>query len=294
MMFLWKTKTLIAVSLLLVSCTCMASFKSFEAPIDNSIWRFEGNPINCQLSHTIPLYGDAEFKQSAGSKQTLEFKLGYKRHKITSAKVAALRSIAPAWRSKQTNRELGDVKINAGNNIIIAHNQASWRLLNELEIGRFPTFFYQDFETKKDQVSVALSTIGFVDQYDKFLNCLAVLVPFKLHELDKMTLYFSFNKSSIKSAYQKKLRALAAYIKYEPSIEVVFINGYTDSKGPRFYNQKLSERRVDSVKRILSLEGVDDSRFKTQAFGEKKPAASNSNDKGRAKNRRVFIKIAQQ
>ena len=86
---------------------------------------------------------------------------------------------------------------------------------------------------------------------------------------------------------------MAAYIKFDPSIEVVFINGYTDSKGSRYYNEKLANKRIQSVKKRLTLEGVDESRFKTTAFGEKNPAASNRNAKGRAQNRRVYIKIAQ-
>ncbi len=271
----------------------MAGFKRFEAPLDESRWNFAGNPLNCKLTHNIPLYGDAAFEKSAGRDTKLEFKLGYKRHQISPEKKATVRAIAPAWQPLRASRELGEVGLNAGKHIVKSQDMASWRLLNELETGRFPTFFYQDFNTLEDQVSVALSSVGFRAKYDDFLTCLSTLVPFELQELSKMTLYFDFAKSSVRKPYHSKLQALAAYIRFDPSIEVVFINGYTDNKGARGYNQKLSQRRIDSVRRMLSLEGVDNNRFRTLAFGEKKPAATNRNAKGRAQNRRVFIQIAQ-
>ena len=280
-------------SLLLTSFTCHASFKTFEAPIDESKWLFSGNPLNCELSHTIPLYGDAKFEKNAGKGQNLGFKLGYKRHQIAASKKAMVRAIAPSWQPLQVSRQLGEVPLKTGKHLITSQDTASWKLLNELEVGRFPTFFYQDFNNLEDQVSVALSSVGFQLEYDKFLDCLTTLVPYQLKELSKMTLYFDFDRATVSTADMNKMTALAAYIKYDPSVEVVFISGYTDSKGSRYYNEKLAKRRVASVKSSLTLDGVDDSRFRTQAFGEKKPAASNRSPKGRALNRRVYIRIAQ-
>jgi len=286
-------KFIIAISLLFTSLTCQAGFKSFEAAVDESTWRFVGNSINCQLSHNIPLYGNAEFQKQAGRDQALNFKLGYKRHNIGNNKTAAVRAIAPSWQPLQASRHLGEVKLEQGKHIISSQNMATWQLLNELEIGRFPTFFYQDFIELEDQVSVALSSVGFQFEYDKFLTCLSLLVPYQLNELRRMTFYFDFDKASVKVSDRGKLEALAAYIKFDSSVEVIIIRGYTDSKGSRYYNHKLSQRRIQSVINILSLDGVDQNRFKSQAFGEKKPVATNRNAKGRAKNRRIYINIAQ-
>ncbi|TQV84884.1 flagellar protein MotY [Aliikangiella coralliicola] len=286
-------KLIISASVTASSFCCYASFKAFEAPVDESRWIYDGTPLSCHLNHNIPSYGDAEFKKIAGKGEKLAFNLGYKRHQIAANKSASVRAIAPSWQPLQTSREMGEVNLQPGKYIISSQDIASWRLLNELEIGRFPTFFYQDFNQVQDQVSVALSSVGFQAEYDKFLDCLANLVPYKLKELTRLTLFFDFDKSFIRSPYRSKLQALAQYIKHDPSIEVVLISGYTDSKGSRGYNQKLSERRVNSVKTALSLVGVETERFKIRAYGEKNPAASNRTAKGRAKNRRVYIRIAQ-
>jgi len=286
-------KTISVSFLLFYSLASSASFKVYEAEVGESTWQFNGNPISCSLSHNIPFYGDASFSKIAGKKEALKFNLSYKRHVINQVKVASITSLSPSWLPRHRARNIGEITINRGNNIFTSQKLASWKLLNELEVGRFPTFRYQNFDTIEDQVAVSLSAVGFKQPYDKFLNCLNTLVSYKLNELTKMTLRFDFDKSSVRAVYHKKLKALAAYAQYDPNLEVVFIHGFADSKGSRNYNQLLSEKRIASVQKILSSEGADSSRFKTLAFGEKNPVASNRNASGRALNRRVYIRVSQ-
>jgi len=281
----------IAAAAILFSLSANASYKIYEADISESSWLFTGTPLGCKLSHNVPQYGDATFKKSAGKNQPLKFAMSYKRHPVTTVKVASVQSVSPSWFPKQGSKTLGEISIRKGDNIFQSNNTASWKLLNELEVGRFPMFRYQDFETIQDQVAVSLSSVGFKQPYDQFLNCLTELVPYNLHELEQLTLRFDFAKHSVKKEYKEKLRALAAYIRHDPEIEIVLISGHTDSKGSRGFNQKLSERRIASVQQILSLPGTESSRFKTLAYGEKKPVASNRQASGRALNRRVYIRV---
>ncbi len=287
------TTILLASTATIISLFASANIKYFEADIQDSKWEFQGNRLNCQLIHDIPLYGKASFSQSAGHQKQLDFLLSYKRHPLQGERTAQVRAIAPSWQPTQYSKELGEVKLKNGQYIVNSQSIASWQLLYELEAGRFPTFSYQDLNQIDERVSVALSAVRFRDAYDNFLECVSSLIKYDLEQLNKMTLYFDFDKSNVKKAYQEKLNALAAYIKYDPSIEIIFIEGHTDNKGSRSYNQKLAERRISSVKKVLQLDGVNDERFKTHAFGEKKPIASNRYATGRAKNRRVLIRIAQ-
>jgi len=286
-------KAMFVFLLLSISNLSNASYKVYEAELSESKWLFDGNPLGCQLTHQVPFYGDATFSKQPGINKDLEFNLSYKRQSINSVKVASIQSLSPAWLPQQQARHLGEVPINKGSNIFSTTNIASWKLLNELEVGRFPTFRYQEFDSIEDQVAVSISAVGFKQPYDQFLDCLTTLVPYKLDELMKMTLLFDFDKSSIRQKYQDKLKALAAYVKYDPSLEIVFIHGYTDNKGSRGYNQRLSEKRVASVQKLLMSAGGETSQFKTMAYGEKNPAASNRKAKGRALNRRVYIRVSQ-
>jgi len=69
------------------------------------------------------------------------------------------------------------------------------------------------------------------------------------------------------------------------------LGGHTDSIGTEAYNMALSERRVNSVKDYVVSKGVDGGRITGQGFGESKPIADNKTAEGRAKNRRVEIKV---
>jgi outer membrane protein OmpA-like peptidoglycan-associated protein len=65
------------------------------------------------------------------------------------------------------------------------------------------------------------------------------------------------------------------------------IQGHTDSKGSRSYNQNLSEKRANSVRNYLINKGIASERLTAIGFGESNPVATNKTEEGRAKNRRI-------
>jgi OmpA-OmpF porin, OOP family len=101
---------------------------------------------------------------------------------------------------------------------------------------------------------------------------------------------FDFDKSTVKPEAGKILDRLVTFMN-ENKDKRVNLSGYTDSVGAEAYNQRLSERRVNSVKDYIVRKGVDSSRVSGQGFGESKPIADNKTKDGRAKNRRVEIKV---
>ncbi|HXG51129.1 MAG TPA: OmpA family protein [candidate division Zixibacteria bacterium] len=101
---------------------------------------------------------------------------------------------------------------------------------------------------------------------------------------------FDFDKSNIKPEAAKILDRLVAFMK-ENKDKRVSLSGHTDSIGTEAYNQKLSERRVNSVRDYLVKHGIERDRITGQGFGESKPIADNRTKEGRAKNRRVEIKV---
>jgi outer membrane protein OmpA-like peptidoglycan-associated protein len=103
-------------------------------------------------------------------------------------------------------------------------------------------------------------------------------------------IYFAFDKSYLKSKSKQALQKLYGFMKRHPSVHIE-IQGHTDSLGSHRYNQKLSERRAISVKRYLEMRGIAPERMKTKGFGKRNPLMTNQSEKGRAKNRRVMLKI---
>jgi outer membrane protein OmpA-like peptidoglycan-associated protein len=108
---------------------------------------------------------------------------------------------------------------------------------------------------------------------------------------------FDFDKSDIRPDAQKVLGQAAAVIK-EKARGTVRVEGHTDSKGSEAYNQKLSDRRAQSVKNwFVKNEGLKNVRFQTKGFGAETPIVPNTkpdgsdDPEGRQKNRRVEIII---
>jgi OOP family OmpA-OmpF porin len=101
---------------------------------------------------------------------------------------------------------------------------------------------------------------------------------------------FDFDKTAIKPDGAKILDRLIAFLKENPNKKVA-LEGHTDSIGTEQYNQGLSERRANSVKDYLTKRGVDAGKISTRGFGETRPIADNKTAEGRAKNRRVEIKV---
>jgi OmpA-OmpF porin, OOP family len=66
--------------------------------------------------------------------------------------------------------------------------------------------------------------------------------------------------------------------------------GHTDSAGTDAYNQKLSERRAETVASYLAGKGVAVGRLSSSGAGESAPVGDNKTAEGRAQNRRVVLK----
>ena len=101
---------------------------------------------------------------------------------------------------------------------------------------------------------------------------------------------FPFNSDALQPAGRDNLRRLAESLQANGQTEVMLV-GHTDAVGTDSYNQDLSVRRARAAASHLAAEGVSRDRLHTAGKGETEPIASNDDDPGRQKNRRVEIAI---
>jgi len=102
---------------------------------------------------------------------------------------------------------------------------------------------------------------------------------------------FDFDKAEVRPDAAQALGRLATVIRGYPTGRVA-IEGHTDAKGNDAYNQKLSERRAESVKSwLVEREKIAADRITTRGAGKSRPVADNSTEAGRQKNRRVEVVI---
>jgi outer membrane protein OmpA-like peptidoglycan-associated protein len=83
----------------------------------------------------------------------------------------------------------------------------------------------------------------------------------------------------------------AITINASPELQKIEVQAHTDYKGSGTTNLKLSDQRAMSVKVYLISRGVDGNRLVAKGYGESQPIADNKTEKGRAKNRRVELKL---
>ncbi|GAA0709756.1 OmpA family protein [Dokdonella soli] len=100
---------------------------------------------------------------------------------------------------------------------------------------------------------------------------------------------FDFDKADIKPESKPQLDQIGKLLTEHADLKLA-ITGHTDNQGGADYNQKLSQRRAEAIVAALSGSyGIAANRLSAQGMGASSPVASNDNEDGRAKNRRVEL-----
>ena len=109
---------------------------------------------------------------------------------------------------------------------------------------------------------------------------------------ETLILYFDFNKSDVQPSAQTDQKALLfkEWIEKHPDAGLI-ISGHADNKGTDAYNQKLGTNRAESTMKYLTGKSISPEKITILSKGEKEPAADNTSEEGRAKNRRAEITL---
>lgn len=102
--------------------------------------------------------------------------------------------------------------------------------------------------------------------------------------------YFKFDKFDPRLRSIPGVDKLAEFLTQYTALKIV-VEGHTDSIGSKKYNDRLSKRRAEMVRRYLIKRGIDASRIDTVGYGKSRPIASNKTLAGRRANRRVEIRF---
>ncbi|HEU5022771.1 MAG TPA: OmpA family protein [Bryobacteraceae bacterium] len=101
---------------------------------------------------------------------------------------------------------------------------------------------------------------------------------------------FDTNQATLKPGAKEKLAKVSGILLAYPSLHLT-VEGHTDSTGSDEYNQKLSERRADSVRQYLVSNGIAENNIEAHGYGKTRPVATNDTAAGRQQNRRVELVV---
>ncbi|NCU05953.1 MAG: OmpA family protein [Chitinophagaceae bacterium] len=109
-------------------------------------------------------------------------------------------------------------------------------------------------------------------------------------EFAARSVFFTTGSAQLQKKSYAPLNEVATILKENPTLQLD-VEGHTDNTGDAAKNQTLSENRAAAVKAYLVSQGIDAGRLTSAGYGSDKPIADNKTAAGKAKNRRVELKL---
>lgn len=103
-------------------------------------------------------------------------------------------------------------------------------------------------------------------------------------------LFYETDKFALDNKSKTELNKLVKYMKKNADLRIE-IGGHTDNQGSVAYNQKLSTNRAKAVYDYLISQEISSARVSSKGYSQSKPISSNTSKEGRAKNRRIEVKV---
>ena len=280
--------TVISTTFIVSFSTAWAGSQFYGAAIENAKWRSSGTRLECRLSQVIPGYGKATFKQRALKSMEFRVSSNYKPRKSGQALVFIN---PPIWKRHANRKVLGRVPLTTETDAIVVPEDLAYRMALELREGMEAVWTHGDFADGQDIVTAKVMPLSFEPAWRDFQACGSNLIDYGYSDVRFSTLYF--NKKSTYMTFKEKARLdkLAEYVSLDADYQYIKINSHTDSRGVRGKNLSISKKRANMVKNYLVKKGVNPKRFIIVAKGEKNPKYNNRTQTGRAKNRRVEIRL---
>lgn len=281
----------ISVALLCVAIwPAVAGAVQYTNAINEDGWHSVTSVFECRLEQRVPLFGEAVFRTRAGEASGFYLRSRAPRFDAGEATVTAR---TPVWRGGNEEIPLGKVPVKKGTRPMWLGSAKAELLLSQLSRGMEVdlangSWYGADAET----ITLTMTSIGFLPAYRKYLNCLAGLLPANFDQMKRTALYFPPGETDeLDARVTQQLDRILKLVKNDNKIRQFYIDGHTDSAGDRADNLELSKTRAELVKAYLLRRGIPEDWMTVRWHGERYPVASNGSASGRAKNRRVTVRI---
>ena len=106
--------------------------------------------------------------------------------------------------------------------------------------------------------------------------------------LSRRSVFYDYDSFVVKDEFKPIIEAHGRYLRDSKAAQIV-VQGNTDERGSREYNLALGHKRAESVKRMLSIMGVQEAQVETVSFGKEKPKNPGAGEAAWAENRRSDI-----
>jgi outer membrane protein OmpA-like peptidoglycan-associated protein len=281
-----RQPTLALLSLLASLPLCLPAWGiSFQTRLEKVEWQVEGDQFECRLSQPVTDFGAGEFVRRAGEQVT--FRLQARERWLGTGSALLLAAAAP-WQPGRGDINLGVVTVGTGEVPFNSTEEQGARLLTGLLEGRSPLVRHRT-QHGGEGLEVRLLPVKFRKAYDDYLGCTAKLLPVNFDQVRQSSVGFPGGGGDLDPQAKAKLDIVLTFLKADPSVNRIQLDGHADNSGNRLTNRDLSRRRAQAVMEYLKASGVPAENITMRFHGERYPLVRNSSEANRAKNRRVSI-----
>lgn len=274
------------VLLCLLACQPVLAI-SFQTRLEKVEWQVEGDQFECRLSQPITDFGSGVFVRRAGEQVTFRMQA---RERWLGAGSATLLAAAAPWQPGRGDINLGAVSVGSSEVLFNSSQEQGARLLTGLLEGRSPLLRHRTAQGG-EAIEVRLLPARFNKAYNDYLACTAKLLPVNFDQVRRSQVGFPGGGVDLEPMAQAKLDIILSFLKADPSVNRIQLDGHADNSGNRLINRDLSRRRALAVMEYLKANGVPAENITLRFHGERYPLVPNNSEANRAKNRRVNVQL---
>ena len=274
-------------ALLSVFASLPAMALTFQTRLESIEWTVEGDKFECRLTQPITDFGSGEFVRRAGEQAT--FRLKAYNSMIGGGSATLLAAAAP-WQPGRGDINLGSVRIGSGNVLFNSSQVQAGRLISGLMDGRSPVVRHSSGDGRVSEVR--LLPVKFSKAFNDYQGCVAKLLPKNVEQVKQSQIGFPGEGIDLDAQAKAQLQVMLEFMKADPTVNHIELDGHSDNSGNRLTNRDLSRRRALAVMEFFKANGIQESQITVRFHGERYPLAPNTNSANRAKNRRVNVHLA--
>lgn len=260
---------------------------TFQTPLEHVEWTVAGDRFECRLAQPVKGFGQGEFVRRAGESPV--FKLQAQEQWLSRGSARLLAAAAP-WRVAQGDISLGSVLVTDNGNALQTTQLQAGRLLAGLLEGRGPLIRHRT--QQGEALEVRIMPAHFSDAYQRYLDCTASLMPYNFEQIKQTRIGFTDDNMTLSASAQGRLHLIVDYMKEDPTVNHIELDGHSDSFGNRLNNRDISRRRALVVKQFFLDQGVQEEQIVVRFHGERYPLKPNNSAANRALNRRVNVVLS--
>ncbi|BBH47738.1 flagellar protein MotY [Pseudomonas sp. KU43P] len=274
-------------ALLTLFASLPAGALTFQTRMENIAWKVEGDQFECRLIQPIDGFGSGEFVRRAGEQPVFQLRSD---SNVLGAGSATLLAAAAPWQPGRNDINLGAVRM-ARNGVLFTTSQGqASRLINGLLDGRSTVVRSYASEGGRP-MEVRVLPVSFAKAYNDYQVCAGKMLAMNYDQVRQTQIGFPGSGIDLDAAARARLDLIVEYLKADPTVNHIELNGHSDNSGNRLTNRDTSRRRALAVADYLVAHGIAENQITVRFHGERYPLVKNNSAANRARNRRVNIEL---